>query len=376
MRQLGTLIVILFIIISFGIVGMGFIQRSQPEPPPSTLELTLAVNPLAQAWMRDMVTLFNTSEARIADGYAITIRLNNTPTDDIDVWNKGIWNSQTAPRLWMPSSTISSSLSNIEGRQAITITPSIAKTPIIFVASADVVQTITENDTHPFDWDSIQRASQAGTWANFGASHLTGNVTLAFPLPNNTMEGLMVMFSANAHFDNSLTLTTGNIAPFTQWFAPIVQSVPNFNTIGADVASFMASRGASINIGIMAECRFLTKLSAITNNRVIRVTYPEYPVVFDFPLVFLRHTGQSQEDWAIYEHAAQRFGAWLSAPEQQAHLTRHGLRPVESIPNNTDELFRMGIDVGILYDAPITPALSEVTISRARSLITWFDTQR
>ncbi|MCL4256745.1 MAG: hypothetical protein KJ043_23510, partial [Anaerolineae bacterium] len=266
MRQLGTFIVILFIVISLGVVGLGYIQRNQPDPTATPLELTLTVNPLAQAWMSEMVNRFNTSDARFIDTYAVTIILANTPVDDMDVWQKGVWNNLTPPDLWIPSHSISASSADINGRNQITITPSLAKTPLIFVASANVAQAITQNESVAFDWGGIQTASQAGTWANFGAS-INGNVTLAFPLPNNTMEGMMVMYSANAYFDSTLSLTSSNITPFTTWFTPVVESVPNFNTIGADVATFMASRGASVNIGIMAESRLLNTLSAITNTR-------------------------------------------------------------------------------------------------------------
>ena len=376
MRQIGTLIVILFIVISLGIVGLGYIQRNQPEPSATPLELNLTVNPLAQAWMSEMVNRFNTSDARFIDTYAVTIILANTPIDDIDVWQKGVWNNLTPPHIWIPSSTISASSTDVNRRRLITITPSLAKTPLVFVTSANVAQAITQNETVALDWGGIQSASQAGTWANFGASNLNGNVTLAFSLPNNTIEGMMVMYSANAYFDSTLSLTSGNIAAFTTWFAPVVDSVPNFNTIGADVATFMASRGASVNIGIMAESRLLNTLSAITNNRAIQVAYPEYPVVFDFPLIFLDETGQPANESTIQAQVAQQFGEWLSSPEQQARLVAYGLRPVESIPTSADNLFRLGIDLGVLYDPIISPALSEVANSRARALLSWFESQR
>lgn len=376
MRQIGTFIVILFIVISLGIVGLGYIQRNQPEPSATPLELTLTVNPLAHRWMSDMVNRFNASDARFINTYAVIITLSNAPIDDMDVWQKGMWNNQTPPNLWIPSSTLSTSSTVVNGRNLITITPSLAKTPLVFVASANVAQAITQNETITLDWGGIQSTSQAGTWANFGASNLTGNVTLAFPLANNTMEGLMVMYSANAYFDSTLSLTSSNITPFTAWFAPVVESVPNFNTIGADVATFMASRGASVNIGIMAESRLLNTLNAITNTRAVQIAYPEYPVVFDFPLIWLDETGQTADDRAIREQVAQQFGEWLAMPEQQASLTAYGLRPVESIPTSTDNLFRLGIESGVLYDAPISPALSEIANSRVRALLSWFESQR
>lgn len=376
MRQIGTFIVILFIVISIGIVGLGYIQRNQPEPSATQLELTLTVNPLAQTWMREMVNRFNVSDARFIDAYAVTIILANTPIDDMDVWQKGVWNNQTPPHLWIPSSTLSASTTVVNGRRLITITPSLAKTPLIFVTSANVAQAITQNEALTFDWGDIQSASQAGTWANFGASNLNGNVTLAFPLANNTMEGMMVIYSANAYFDSTLSLTSPNIAPFTTWFTPVVESVPNFNTIGADVATFIASRGASVNIGIMAESRLLNTLSAITNTRAVQVAYPEYPVVFDFPLIWLDETGQSADNRTIQEQIAQQFGEWLAMPEQQARLTTYGLRPIESIPTSVDALFRMGVESGVVYNPVLSPALSEVANSRTRALLSWFESQR
>lgn len=377
MRQIGTGIVILFVLISLGIVGLGYLQQNQPEPQSTPLELTLTVNPMAQDWMMDAVTTFNQSDARLLDDVSITIVLNATPIEDMTVWRSGAWNDNNRPDMWLASSSLSVGYAGYPFTSE--DSAPLAKTPMIFVASTLAHNTITEDGTRPMDWDGIQSAALAGTWANFGANSLQGNVNIAFSPPDSTMNGLMVLYGGQAYYNRALTLTLGTPnQAFLTWFAPIVDSVPNFNTIGDDVATFMLTRGTSVNIGIIPEAQFLTQIDTFIRNRPIVVSYPEYPVVFDFPLVWWNpvNANLSFDEQTQRTQAIQAFISWLLEPAQQAQLSQYGLRPVALSISENDELFRKGVDVGIQYAPLIDPSLSEVNESQASVLFTWFTQER
>ncbi len=378
MRQIGTGIVILFVLISLGIVGLGYLQQNQPEPQSTPLELTLTINPMAQDWMSNAVAQFNASDARYVNNIAVTITLNPTPIEDIAVWSGNTWNNQNRPDLWLASTSASIEHANAFSMTFNSVNTPLAQTPLVWVISADVADTITQNGALPLDWDVIQQAASAGTWANFGATNLQGNVNMAFSLPDSTIEGLMVLYSANAYYSRNLDFSNLLSVPtdFKTWFAPMIDSVPNFNTIGSNVATFMVSRGTSVNIGIMPEVKLLNQIDAFTRNRAIRVAYPEYPSVFDFSLALSIDQNLSSNDNTIRQQAMQAFVDWLLAPEQQAQLPRYGLRPIATPPTPNDDLFRKGMDVGVQYDPIIRPYLTGEESAYSRNLMSWFTQER
>lgn len=374
MKQLGTGVVILFIIISLGIIGAGYLIRNQPIPDATPLELRIAVTPMAHAWMSAMVARFNASDVRLIDNYAVTIVLNPVAVDDMAVWDKQAWNGQNHPDLWLASSTISAQYAQSEAKLPFTnLVPSVAESPLIWVAFADVAEAITQNGAQAFDWDTVQVAANAQTWANFGARNLRGNVNIAFALPDSTMNGLMVLYSAVSHFNQSGTLTVNAMTANLQtWFAPVIQSVPNFNTIGNDVASFMVRSGATVNIGMMPEALLLNQLEALTRRGAIRITYPDYAVVYDFPLV-LWNSGDTPD---VQRRASRAFADFLLADAQQAELPRYGLRAVSNPPSDADTLFLAGIPYGIAYTPQVTVRVDAVPFALTRALLNWFANQR
>jgi hypothetical protein len=371
MKQLGTGIVILFVLLSLGIVGLGYLQRNAPEPQKTPLELKLTVNPMAQTWMRQVVRSFNDSDTRIIGDYIVTITLNNATIDDMTVWLNDTWTDQNHPDLWLPSTSLAV---NYAGYPIRSVIPSVAQSPLVWVASDDVAQAITQDGNQTFGWDTVQAAAQAETWANFGASAINGNVNIAFSLPNGTMNGLMVLYSSLSHFNEATTIANNSMTPaYQSWFLPIRQSVPNFTSIGDNVATFMVTQqGISVNIGMLPEAQLLNQLEALINRRDIQVAYPEYAVVFDFPLAEWQVTNLSAENASIRQQAIQAFADWLLAPDQQAQLAQNGLRPIAGNLSEEHTLFRMGAEVGIEYAPSFENRLTEAPFAFAGILLSWF----
>ncbi len=76
----GTIFVIIFILLAAGIVGASLFLRSQPP-----LEITVAVNPLAESWVRAAVDAYNASEPVVNATRRVIYRV--TAVDDLTVWS-------------------------------------------------------------------------------------------------------------------------------------------------------------------------------------------------------------------------------------------------------------------------------------------------
>ncbi|PJF29345.1 MAG: hypothetical protein CUN52_08840 [Phototrophicales bacterium] len=376
MRQIGTLIVILFIIISLGIVGWGYIQRNQPQPKapqPIPIELTVVANPMAHAWITQAVAQFNQSDLSKIDQFVIRISVNPTPADDMTVW-RATWNDANRPDMWLASSSLSVQYRGYPLLVEDSLT--VALSPMIWVASVPAYNAITRNGELKLDWDTVQAVASAGTWANFGTNNPQGNVNIAFAPPDSSMNGLMVLYGAESYYIRSLNLDgVSTSQDFLTWLAPIVDSVPNFNTIGADVATFMLTRGASIHIALMPEAQLLTQIDTFLRTRPVMVSYPEYPMVFDFQLAWTTEDGDTTAQQARLR-AIQTFGQWLLEPAQQGQLSQYGLRPITTPISQNDELFRKGADVGIVYEPLFDPYLLQANLNKGTNLLAWFARHR
>ncbi len=374
MRQIGTFIVILFVIISLGIVGLGYIQRNQTTPTATPLELTLLANPMAHAWITNAVAQFNQSDRRLMDNVIITIEVNPTPMDDMTAWREA-WNDTTRPDIWLASSSLAVAYRGHPFMVEDSVV--LAKTPMIWVASVLAYDAITQNGDQPLDWGTVQPAALAGTWANFGVNSLQGNVNIAFAPPDSSLNGLMVLYGAQAYYSRSLNLNAVSVSQdFLSWLAPIVDSVPNFNTIGTDVATFMLTRGTSVNIALMPEAQLLTQIGAFMRNRPVQISYPEYPMVFDFSLTWWDDNGVEADMRQARIRAIETFANWLLEPAQQSQLSQYGLRPINLPIGENDTLFHQGVDMGIVYDPLLDPYLIQATNARGSQLLTWFAQER
>lgn len=339
----GTIIVLIFILLAVAVVAASQFLRSQPP-----LEITVAVNPLAEAWVRSAVETFNASEPIVNATHRVHVTV--TTMDDLSVWSdegQRAW-ANTHPTAWIPAS--SDSLAYANRLPLETVAPSLAQTVLVWGGFTDRVDALTDDGAHPLDWAEIAQAADAGTWAGIAAEHASwGNIKLAFTRPNGSTGGLAVLFSgAGAFADDPVvsgSLVVGD--DFHNWMQDILLSVPNYNTLGASVAKTLASRGVSVGeIALLPESEWLTNLSSnlTSASNPIRLSYPAYQFVFDFPLA--RWQDLTTDEDAAVEALYQ----WL----QQQNPEAYGLRPASGVPAPTARLW---LD-GEAYGAQLTPDLT------------------
>ena len=355
----GTIVLGFFAIIAAAIVGVSLFLENRPP-----LTIRVAVDPLAQDWMQQMVTDFNAKNMTIKNG-TLRVQIDLEAVSDLDVWGSSSdigWDSQNHPDAWIPALPLS-----IEyAPQPFLMTQlSVAQTPLVFAGYASRVDVLTDSD---LDWAQIFRAGDVQSWEVLGGEANWRFFSLAFPLPDSKVSGLGVLYSGLAALSQNPTLTGQLMRNVRDDFQPVVESVPNFNSIGNDVAAFMARTPASADVGIGPEKLWIQQLSGLVDNEAVRFSYPEYSFMFDFPYA-VWNAPETDPDQL---EAANVFGEWLVSDEAQARVTEYGLRPVSGIVTATDRLFAAAEQYGIQFEVPVGRQVQPPDINDTRAMFSWF----
>lgn len=356
----GTIVVIAFVVLAAVVIGVSQFLRAQPP-----LEITVAVSPLAEAWVRSAAESFNAAEHIVGTNRRVQVRV--TAVDDVSVWSdEGLRQWQDAPpTAWIPAT--SASISYASRLPLEVIVPSVAQTMLVWGGFSDRVDVLTDGGMNLLDWDEVAQAAQAQRWANIpGAQASWGNVNLAFSRPNGSMAGLAALFSGAAAFaDNPVVSGTTVVSSgFQNWIQPILQSVPNYNTLGNSVAQTMATRGATVGgIALLPESEWLNNLrgSLVAGANPIKLSYPAYTFVFDFPMA--RWQGMTADESA----AVDAFAAWLlqQAPEN------YGLRRADGTVPETARLFAEAENYGAQRTPDLTQAITSPLRPEVQRLLVW-----
>jgi len=333
----ATIILVLFLVIAAGIIGTS--QFFQNQPP---LEITIAVDPLAEDWIQDAAAAFN--EADVVVNATQRVLVTITVMNDVRVWNDNPnWTAESHPVGWVPASAASVEYtpSNLPFR----ITqPSLAKTPLVWGGYQSRVDVLTNNGAEAFGWDAVATAAAAERWANIGGEADWNFIKLAFNRPSSSMAGVAVLISGAAHFNGSDTLSPADIggSAFGDWLQPIVDSVPNFQTLGGNPAVTMAGRGTSVvEIALLPESQWLSSLGDFSGNDPLVLAYPDYQFLLDFPLALWDDPITTDDERA----AVAAFGTYLLGAEMQSLAETYGLRPANGSPSA--EIFTQAVGAGI-----------------------------
>lgn len=358
----GTIVFILFILIVAGIIGLSQFFRSQPP-----LEFTIAVDPLAEEWLRAQVERFNASNPIINNAQRVSFTVQTV--SDVAIWSGGVtWTFEQHPTAWLPaySGSVAYLPSNMPYR---VVQPSTARTLLVWGGFASRVDLLSA-DGGVLDWEAVARATQAGTWSALGGEPDWQFVKLAFNRPSNSISGVAALISAVSHHAGKTTLTRDDLTDFSTWFDPIYNSVPNFQTLGANPAQAMATRGTSItDIALLPESQWLLALKDLITVENVRFSYPQTQVIFDFPLTLWDDNLTSAEARA----AVEALGNFLVSDSAQSALTAYALRPSKNDPTTADPLFAEGLPYGILLAPDLSGAVNPPDRNVVAQLIATFN---
>jgi hypothetical protein len=364
----GIIILLLFIAIVAGILAVSQLIRQQPP-----LTITIAVDPLGAAWVRSAAETFNAGETLVGTQ---RVQITIQEISDVDIWRgESVWRSDNHPHAWIPAS--SASITYVNTLPFETVQPNLARTLLVWGGFTSRLDVLTTNGAAPMDWAALGAAASAdsGNWSALdGGQASWGFLKFAFPTPERSMAGVAVLFSSAADYNATITLSgleTG-ARPYRDWLLPIIQSVPNFQTLGADPAATIASRGTSVvDAALLPESEWLGHLNSL-NASEFRLSYPQYQFVFDFPLALWDDTTTTDDVRA----AVVAFGTFLASEAQQANTLNFGLRPSATEPTGTETLFAAGQPFGILPTPPLDLIVQAPTKTDAQSLIQWFIQER
>ncbi len=358
----GTVILFVFLIAAAVVVGASlFLQR---QPP---IEFTLVVNPLAAGWAREAVTRFNNTAPLVNATQRVQFAV--TTLDDIAVWQDTPgWTADNRPAAWLPAARAAVDYS----ARFTTLIPSLARTPLVWGAYQSRAAAATDSGARPLDWEAVQAAAAAESWSALAGGNADWRfVKLAFPRPDQSMAGLAALFTAAADYANAASVTGSALrdSAFRAWLEPVIASVPNFQTLGADPAAAMARGPSTVEIALLPESLWLNNLRGLTGGEAVVFAYPQFQLVLDFPLAGWANAAEVTD---VERAAVQVLGAWLAAPEQQAALLNHGLRPAQAEPDASAALFAAAVSYGILYEPDYGQAVQPPARTDALSLAQWF----
>lgn len=358
----GTIIVIIFALVAAGVVGVSFFLQNQPPQ-----EFTVAVNPLAEDWLREAVNRFNDSQPVVNSTQRVQFAV--IVLDDLSVWQGGTttFTPDDHPAAWVPTSSVSVDYAD---RYRIVV-PSVARTPLVWGGYDSRVTVATGGDA--FDWAAVQNAAATESWAALdGGNSGWGFVNLAFAKPDMTMSGLGTLFSAAAsyHQTSDIAGAATRDTAFRDWLEPVVASV-NFQTLGSDPAAGVARSAATAAMGLLPENLWLQNLNGLTDEAAdsFIFSYPAYQFILDFPVAGWSDSNQANE---IEQLAVQALGDWLSSAAEQAQAVEHGLRPVHGEPTTSATRFAAAESFGILLEPGYGDIITPPTRSEASGLAQWF----
>ncbi|MBC6955261.1 MAG: hypothetical protein DWB44_03715 [Chloroflexi bacterium] len=340
----GTIFIILFVLIAAALVAATTLLRSQPP-----VEIDVAVDPLAELWLRAAALEFNTSGVTV--GVGRPVRVNVIVAPGMQILNEP-WSSSNHPDGWIPAwSGFAAGI-----RMAVTANTealSLARTPLVWMRDASEDSAISA-----LTWDGVQEAAASN------------RINVAFSSPSLSVQGFAVVVSGAAHFHDSgvLTDTQLNDKAMRDWLKPVIDSVPNFNTIPNDVATYVAGpQGRTVDVAIGPESQWLASLDVLARTYTPEFAYPDYPVMFDFPYITLSSAQTTGDERA----ASQAFASYLLGDAQQRALDSYGLRPALGEPPETSAKFVAAEPYGIMRQLPGLQAVQIPQSSAISGLRQW-----
>ncbi len=364
----GTIVLIVFILVVVGVIGFSQFLRNQPP-----LKVKIMVDALAADWVSEAAARLNATKPLANNTRPVEFEVS--VISEMDVWRGNVdWTSEDHPDGWIPSSALSIDYAQNANVPVETVTPSVARTVLVWGGYASRVAVMTEGDTLPLDWGTVSTIAEAEAWENLGGETSWRFFKLGFSLPDRTMSGLGVLFTGAAHFNESPDLTGGATrgTALYQWLQPIIDSVPNFQTLGGDAAQAMTRGPSTVEIALLPESQWLDNLSAMTANEAIELQYPAYQFVLDFPLARWNGPQTTDEQRA----AVTLFGNWLISEAEQSQAIAKGLRPAHGEPPATAALFKNAAVYGIQLAPNYGQIVEPPERNEAQGLVQWFITNQ
>ncbi len=312
------------------------------------IDITVAASPLVSNWIETAVQSYN-GQRRQVNGRVVEITLSTQ--DSLPVWNTpGIWTNINHPTAWIPEATFAVEYVNDVGLQFSVLTPSIASTVMMWGAPTDRAQVLI-SDYGVLNWNAIQQAS-VSTWAAIGGQPDWGMFFKpGFAQPDRYTSGMAALLVAAAEFQQQAVLDAATLSDpaLVAWLKPVVESGPDFASLGAHPAETIAARGTSVaDAAFLPESEWLASFSGLQHKLgALTLVYPSYQFWFNFPFAVWNGNDVTSQE----RSAAEDFMNFLLSDDQQRRASGVGLRRADGTPAATG-LFDRAASAGVSINKP------------------------
>lgn len=291
-----------FTIIGIALLALGLIVAAEqlqifslPSRAVTKIPMRVAVPPTLAQWARGAASEFN---QRHADAEVAIVEMSGMSAAQ----SYGQQATAQLPEVWIPEATFVLTIARDEG--APYTTPgelaqgsSLIQTDLTWGAFESRAQSL-----EGVDWSTVGRAASLRSWAQLGGDANWGFFKLTIASPTRSAEGMAALLSAAAAYHNRAELARADVVDgaFLQWLTPIVDSVPNFATLGSDPAKAMATRGPSVgDVGLLAGASWQRSLESLQSWENFVVSPPAYTVRLDYPYTTRTDLSSAQEEMAV-----------------------------------------------------------------------------
>lgn len=335
MMRRSQIVFFLIILSAMAIVAIGFALQSSNDSNDNNsssdtssnqpIALRVAVNPVIEPWIREAVEDYSRNNPRVKNR-PVTIQVISQ--DSLTVWQgESGWSVLNHPQVWIPEANYA--LQYVQegnlGLRYTVLENTLVQTPIIWGAyqsRADVIL----NEYGSFNGKTIQQTAELGAWSNIGGDSAWRFIKIGFSRPDSKDSGFAALLTLASAYAESPSLNNQlmNDSALWAWLGPLVDSVPNFSSLGADPADWMVNmRQSAIEIGLLPENQWLIHYGDLSKIEPILLYYPENYLLLDFPFAIWDGQETTEEE----RQAAADFGKFLLSEAQQRAAGEKGLRP-------------------------------------------------
>ncbi|MEZ4705804.1 MAG: hypothetical protein R3A44_01280 [Caldilineaceae bacterium] len=271
--------------------------------------IRVAMSPQLVPWARQAATDFG---QRNADAVVSIVEISGMSAAQ----SYGQQSAAQLPEVWAPEAAFVLAIGRDEGApfqvpSDLAQSGSLIQTDLTWGAFGSRAQSLGA-----VDWQNVGRAAATESWSQLGGQQSWGFFKLTIASPTRSAEGLAALLSAAAAYHGRAEVTRADVVdgPFVQWLTPIVESVPNFATLGADPAKALATRGPSVgDVGLLSGASWQRSLASLQKWEDFVISAPTYTVRLDYPYALRTDLSSAEQ-----EMAARFFDFLLERTDQLA----------------------------------------------------------
>src|SRR6185295_12012785 len=137
-----------------------------------------------------------------------------------------IWTANNHPIAWIPASSLSVGYAKDNGVPLVSMTNSLARTPLVWGGYVSRVDVLTNKGALPLDWPAVEAAAAKESWSAIGGQSDWRFIKLGFGQPGRKIGGLAALYTGAAARAQNEVLTAGSVGAdvFRIWMLPVIKA--------------------------------------------------------------------------------------------------------------------------------------------------------